>query len=61
MRAVIAAAVKAVGSLREAARRWGVSPAYLSDVLNGRRAPGPSVLEPLGYERVVTVVYQRKR
>lgn len=50
--------VRAIGSLREAARRWKVSPAYLSDCLNGRRAPGPSVLKPVGYERVVEVTYR---
>lgn len=31
-----------------------VSPAYVSDVLNGRREPGWSILRPLGIERAVT-------
>jgi hypothetical protein len=57
MRAVVKQAVDGYGSLREAARQWKVSPAYLSDVLNGRRAPGPAVLKPLGYERRVVVTY----
>ena len=37
--------------------RWslanGVEPSVLSDVLNGRRDPGKSILRALGYERVV--------
>ncbi len=31
----------------------GVEPSVLSDVLNGRRDPGKSILKALGYERVV--------
>lgn len=57
MRTVLAAAVKAIGSLRSAAKVWDVSPAYLSDCLNGRRSPGPAVLNPLGYERRVSIRY----
>lgn len=60
MRDLIAKAVQRVGSLREAARQWGCSPAYLSDVLNGRRGPGPAVLDPLGFERVVTVTFRKR-
>ena len=38
---------------KEAARAWGVSPQYLSDVLRGHREPGPRLLEALGLRRVV--------
>jgi hypothetical protein len=31
----------------------GVSPAYMSDILNGRREPGESVLRALGFRKVV--------
>lgn len=58
MREVIRTAVKSIGSLREAARRWNVSAAHLSDCLNGRRRPGPAVLKHVGYERIVTVDYR---
>ena len=58
MRHLIAGLAVDQGGLRKAARAWGVSPAYLSDVLNGRRAPGPAILKPLGYKKVVTVAYQ---
>ncbi len=41
---------------------WGaahkVAASYLSDVLNGRRDPGKSILAALGYERVV--LYREK-
>lgn len=32
------------------AAEFGVSKAYISDVYNGRRDPGPSILTPLGLE-----------
>ncbi len=47
------------GSQHELANTLGVSPAYLSDVLKGKREPGQSILSPIGYERVV--IYRRKR
>ena len=37
----------------------GVSPAYVSDVLNKRREPGKSILDPLGLER--HVAYRKRR
>jgi lambda repressor-like predicted transcriptional regulator len=40
-------------------RELGVSPAYLSDVLNGNREPGPKIIDALGLERVVT--YRKKK
>jgi len=46
------------GTQKALADHLGVSDAYLSDVLNGRKDPGESILEPLGLERVVT--YRRK-
>lgn len=36
--------VKRAGSLRNLAKMWKVTPAYLSDILLGRRQPGPKVL-----------------
>lgn len=36
-----------------------MSAAYVSDVLNGRRAPGEKILEVLNVERVIT--YRRKQ
>ena len=49
------------GSLRALARRWKITPSYLSDLRTGRRAPGPQVLRPLGLTRVVTVRYEPAR
>jgi DNA-binding transcriptional regulator YdaS (Cro superfamily) len=45
----------AVGHSQAAwARSHNLSPAYVSDVINGRREPGPAILEALGIERVVS-------
>lgn len=41
------------------ARSRGISPAYVSDVLAGRRDPGKLILDAIGLERVVT--YRRKK
>lgn len=40
----------------ELARAIGVSPQYLSDVLHGRRAPGPAILRYLKLTK--RVIYQ---
>lgn len=50
---LIRAAVKASGSQRALARKWKVTPAYITDLLHGLRDPGPKILDALGYERVV--------
>lgn len=38
------------GSQRKAAHAWGISQAYLSDVLHGSRLPGPAILRAVGYQ-----------
>ena len=45
---------KAGGSQAEAAKRLGISAAYLHDMLNGRRTPGKKVLRKLKLKRVVS-------
>lgn len=45
--------VERAGSQRALAREWGISVAYLSDVLRGNRHPGPSICGPLGLKPVV--------
>lgn len=52
--------VKRAGSMRALARDWNITVSYVSDLLNGRRAPGPKVLGPLGIEVVKTTTYRRK-
>ena len=47
------ARIEQAGSLREWARRHKLSPSYVSMVLGGKRPPGPLILEPLGYRKVV--------
>lgn len=51
------------GSLRSLARRWGLSAAYLSDVLLKRREVGPTILAHLGLKRTrsVTIAYASRR
>ena len=39
-------------SHKTAAKKWHLSPQYLSDVLNGRRAPGQKLLRALKLRRV---------
>lgn len=46
-------------SLRELARTIGCSPPYLSDVMNGKRDPGPLILRYLGLRKVVSVRWER--
>ena len=43
--------VNKAGSQRIIAQRFGVSDAYLGDVLKGQRKPGPKILKHLGLER----------
>ncbi len=47
------------GSQKALAKALKIHPTYLSMVMLGRKDPGPSLLKPLGLERVVT--YRRKR
>jgi len=45
--------IKQEGSQLAAARKLDVSPAYLSDILNGNRSISDQVARKLGYRRVV--------
>ena len=47
------------GGVRALGRQWGVSPVYISDLLNGRRGPGPSLLKPLGLVRIERVTFEK--
>ena len=54
----LTAACKAAGSQRAFAEKNGMSAAYVCDVLNGRRDPGPSILKALGL--VIVIRYKVK-
>jgi DNA-binding transcriptional regulator YdaS (Cro superfamily) len=54
------AACKAAGGQQAWAARHGLSASYVSDVLNGRRDPGESILRALGLAKVVRYVIQRR-
>lgn len=58
MREIIADVAREAGGVRALARACKVSPSHVSDVLNGRRSPGPAILGPLGYRRVDVVIYE---
>lgn len=48
------AATEAAGGQRQFANANGFTPAYISDVLRGKRALADRILSALGLERVVT-------
>lgn len=50
---ILQSACDKAGSQWKWAMQHTLSPAYVSDVLNGRRAPGESILKALGYEKEV--------
>lgn len=50
-------AVAAAGTNRQWALAHGLSRAYVGEVLNGKKEPGPVILEALGLEKVV--IYRR--
>ena len=53
--------IRQQGSLRKAAMFLGISAAYLSDILLGKRSPGPAILGPLGFTVERRRVYRRNR
>lgn len=56
VRAMLAKLREEAGGTRALATSLGLSPSYVSDVLNGRRGPGPDFLKALGMRRVVRYV-----
>jgi hypothetical protein len=46
--------IKDAGTQVAAAKRLGISPAYLNDLINGRRSPGEKVLAGLNLKKIVT-------
>lgn len=51
--------MRKAGSMRALAKQWGLTPSYLSDMLNHRRQLSDAVLARMGLERVVTVRYRQ--
>lgn len=39
-------------SQKTAAKKWHLSPSYLTDVLRGRRKPGQKILRVVGLQRI---------
>jgi hypothetical protein len=48
-------------SLREFAREVGVTAAYLSDIYQGRREPGPAIQRYLGVRREIRYEYVQEK
>lgn len=57
VRRLVKVGIKRAGSLRKYAKEMGINASYVSDMVNGRRNPGPKLLKPLGLKRVVVVEY----
>lgn len=51
--------VRAAGSQKKLAKLLGITPAYLGDILHGRRDPGKSILSALKLERIVRYEKQK--
>jgi predicted transcriptional regulator len=54
----VAKRIQEAGSLRSLAKELKVSPALLSDFMNGRRKPGPKMLKPLGLKMIKITTYE---
>ena len=59
VQARLVAAIRAAGGQAAWAAAAGISAAYVSDVLHGRRAPGSSIQRALGIERVELYQYKK--
>ena len=49
------------GSQAALAQQLGITPTYLSEVLGGRREPGPKFLRALGLRRVTVYLPEKGR
>jgi DNA-binding transcriptional regulator YdaS (Cro superfamily) len=58
--AMLSRECRAAGGQASWATANGVSPAYVSDVLNARREPGDSILRALGLRKVVRYVEAKR-
>jgi DNA-binding transcriptional regulator YdaS (Cro superfamily) len=52
-------ACASIGGQKAFARAHGFTPAYVHDVLHGRRPPADRILEALGLERII--IYRENR
>lgn len=52
-------ACTAAGSQRRWAQAHGLSPQYVTEVLRGRREPGPALCDALSLQRIIS--YQKTR
>lgn len=52
--------VAALGSQKAFADKIGITPAYLSDVLSGKREPGEKLLSRMGIHRVAMFEFDKE-
>jgi hypothetical protein len=57
VRQKVAALRDKLGGVRALGREIGAAPSYVSDVLSGRRAPGPDFLKAVGIRKEVIMRY----
>jgi hypothetical protein len=55
VRTILRAKIEQAGSMRKAAKKLGITAAYLCDIIHERRNPGPRVAKALGFRREVKV------
>lgn len=59
VRKLVGERIERAGGVRSLSREWGdVSPNMISDLMNGRRGPGPKMLRHLGLSRRELVVFE---
>jgi transcriptional regulator with XRE-family HTH domain len=56
IRKMIQSLVKEKGGIRAFAKQLKISPSYVSDVCNGRRAPGPPFLKTLNMKKIIVYI-----
>ena len=61
VRELLRKACEKAGTQGAWAKAHEVSAAYVSDVILGRRDPGPAICEALGLEAVPATTYRRKK
>ena len=53
-------AVRKAGGSAEAGRVWGVAPQHIGSALSGAKLPAKRILEVMGYEPVIKILYRYK-
>lgn len=60
-KAKLAYAVRQLGGVTEAARKWGVDYQRISNAINSDVLPSKGILKAMGYESVKTINYRYRK